>query len=103
MMFLLKLVKQNYDIGKAQKCVNIITRCYEGGNLNAVATNPSAATSCFCTYGVSYLDCFFKNVATGTCASYYLGGMDWNEFQMSYYTDLCGSIPASVMAKMKAP
>ena len=33
----------------------------------------SAATSCICTHGMSYLDCFYGALTASSCASAYLG------------------------------
>lgn len=53
------------------ECTNILTGCYSDF-LEATDIN-EAATACYCDYGISYLDCFFSKVATGTCSSYYFG------------------------------
>lgn len=52
-----------------QQCATILSSCYNGF-LSATNYN-EAATSCLCNYGVPYLDCYFSQVATGSCASYY--------------------------------
>jgi hypothetical protein len=31
-----------------------------------------AGTSCFCDHGIQIFDCAYSQVATGTCASYYI-------------------------------
>lgn len=49
----------------------MLTGCYE--NILKATDYDQGYTSCFCNYGVPYLDCFYSRVATGTCASYYFG------------------------------
>lgn len=63
--------KRPQDYTKGLQCTNILSGCYPG-YLQATNYN-EAATSCYCTYGISYLDCYYSQVATGTCASYYFG------------------------------
>ncbi len=64
----------------------------------------SVATACLCTYGIPYLDCFYSQVATGTCASYYFGSGGWGDYQMTFYSEYCGgTIPPSAMAHISPP
>ncbi|KAK3695609.1 hypothetical protein B0T22DRAFT_112792 [Podospora appendiculata] len=89
-----------YNYAGGAQCLSIIGSC----SGDAYATNyAAAATSCMCTYGISYLDCYISQVATGTCSSYLLGTADWHDFETSYYEEYCGSIPPSVMGKIGAP
>ncbi|KXX78843.1 hypothetical protein MMYC01_204023 [Madurella mycetomatis] len=87
----------NYSYDTECICTSIIESCTPGFN---VATDyEEAATSCLCNYGISYLDCYFDKVVAGSCASYY----DWGEYQRSFYSEFCGSIPPSVMGQIQPP
>lgn len=50
---------------------------------------------------MEYLNCYFDKVATGTCFANL--GINWGDYQMSFYREFCGSIPASVMAQIQVP
>ncbi|KAK4148480.1 hypothetical protein C8A00DRAFT_19695 [Chaetomidium leptoderma] len=90
-----------YNVEKAYQCTSVLSGCYGGDYLSATDYNV-AATSCFCTYGISYLDCFYSQVATGTCASYYFG-TEGTSRSRSYYIEYCGSIPPNAMANIQPP
>ncbi|KAJ4298420.1 hypothetical protein N0V88_003450 [Collariella sp. IMI 366227] len=90
-----------FDYSNALRCTSILTPCYDGF-LEATDYN-AAATACYCSYGGPYLDCFFSQIATGTCAGYYGSGDYWNEYQTSFYYSYCGSVPPSAMEKLEAP
>ena len=89
------------NINAGLQCTTILNGCY--GDLLGATNYESAYTACFCTYGISYLDCFYSQIATGSCATYYFGTLGYGDYQRSYYTEYCGSIPPSVMAKIQAP
>ncbi|KAK3298138.1 uncharacterized protein B0H64DRAFT_65970 [Chaetomium fimeti] len=90
-----------YNFGNGLQCTSILSGCYD--DILAATDYSSAATACFCTYGISYLDCFYSQIATGTCASYYFGSAGYGDYQRSYYSEYCGSIPPDVMAQIEAP
>ncbi|KAK3901972.1 hypothetical protein C8A05DRAFT_15909 [Staphylotrichum tortipilum] len=89
----------NYNAGLG--CTSILTGCDFGG----AATNyNSVVTACLCTYGIPYLDCFYSQIATGTCASYYFGTAGYADYQLSFYSEYCGgTVPPSAMAHIQAP
>lgn len=91
----------NYD-GLAT-CANFISSCSFDYQETDYSSLEAQATACYCTYGISYLNCYYSQIATGSCSSYYLGTTDFAEFQTDYYSEFCGSIPPSVMAQLKPP
>ncbi|KAL2135017.1 hypothetical protein VTI74DRAFT_10054 [Chaetomium olivicolor] len=88
------------NVNNGLKCTSILSSCYSG--FLAATDYNAAATSCYCNYGIPYLDCFFSQVATGTCASYY-GVNNRGQYQMSFFSEYCGSIPPSAMANIQPP
>jgi len=90
-----------YNFNDGLQCTSILSGCYS--DILTATDYLSAETACFCTYGISYLDCFYSHIATGSCASYFFGTEGYGDYQMSYYSSYCGSIPPSVMAQIQAP
>ncbi|KAL8365194.1 hypothetical protein RB595_004143 [Gaeumannomyces hyphopodioides] len=59
-----------------------------------------AATSCYCDHGPAYLQCF-HSALTSKCPSY--GDDDFAYYQISWFSSMCGSVPATAMAQIKPP
>ncbi|KAL8397034.1 hypothetical protein RB594_003941 [Gaeumannomyces avenae] len=59
-----------------------------------------AATSCYCDHGPDYLQCF-HSALTSKCPSY--GNDDFAYYQISWFSSMCGSVPATAMAQIKPP
>ncbi|KAK3371969.1 hypothetical protein B0H63DRAFT_526832 [Podospora didyma] len=86
-------------------CLNYISSCDFNSAVTATdyGAIDSAITSCYCTYGISYLNCVFSQVSTGSCANALFGGFDYEDYQTEYYSSYCGSVPPSVMAQLRVP
>ncbi|KAK4102807.1 hypothetical protein N658DRAFT_324595 [Parathielavia hyrcaniae] len=94
-----------YNYQADAQCVDIVSGCYDGFVANTGYSEAlTALTSCYCEVGISFLDCFYSEIATGTCAQYWFGtSYDYGQFQQSWYTEYCGTIPPSVMPHLQPP
>ncbi|KAM7216660.1 hypothetical protein V8F06_007975, partial [Rhypophila decipiens] len=56
---------------------------------------------CYCNYGMGLLDCYYDKM--GTCASQLYGTGEWRNYQTSFFSEHCGTIPPSAFAQIEAP
>ncbi|OAA63425.1 hypothetical protein SPI_03588 [Niveomyces insectorum RCEF 264] len=59
-----------------------------------ISTLDSQISSCYCTYGIQYLNCFYSALSKQNCYSYY-GITDWSSYESDWFEDSCGTIPAT--------
>lgn len=74
-----------------------------GGCIQSVGfrdNSTRATASCYCDHGPAYLQCF-HSALTSKCPSY--GNDDFAYYQISWFSSMCGSVPATAMAQIKPP
>ncbi|KAK4239475.1 hypothetical protein C8A03DRAFT_32427 [Achaetomium macrosporum] len=66
-------------------CTTMLDGCY--GAFLSASDYDEAVSTCYCNYGISYLDCYYSQVATGICASYYFtGDTSWSSVSLALQT-----------------
>ncbi|KAL1842811.1 hypothetical protein VTJ49DRAFT_4140 [Mycothermus thermophilus] len=89
------LRRRQYD-----DCLNAGMQCYSlldcGEDILYATDVLVAAASCLCGSGSGYLQCYFSDIATGSCASYYGVTYDYDSFMTYFYSLYCGTAPPNV-------